>query len=221
VAIPGASPSVTAPARKVSVLLADDHPLILDGIRSALSEVDDIDVVGAASSGREALALARRKSPDVLLLDLRMPDLDGFACLREVRRLSPRTRVIVLSATTDRREIRAALRLGAAAFVLKSVNSADLASAIRQTVDNTIFTTLDADDAADPHPRADSLTDREHASLRAVARGLSNQEIGRALWVSEQTIKFHLRNVYRKLGVANRVEAARYAHEAGLVDVDG
>jgi DNA-binding NarL/FixJ family response regulator len=215
-----AGPSVAARARSVSVLLADDHPLILDGIRNALSEVGDIDVVGAASSGRDALALARRKDPDVLLLDLRMPDLDGFACLRELRRVAPRTRVVVLSATTDRREIRAALRLGAAAFVLKSVTPVDLASVIRQTVDNTIFTTLDVDDPVDAHPRSDGLTDRELAILRAVASGLSNQEIGRTLWVSEQTIKFHLRNVYRKLGVANRVEAARYAHEAGLLDPD-
>jgi DNA-binding NarL/FixJ family response regulator len=218
VASPGASPPVAAGERVITVLIADDHPLILDGVRNALTGVPGIEIVGAVSSGREALLLARRTTPDVLVLDLRMPEMDGFACLREVRRASPLTRVIVLSASTDRREIRAALRLGAAAFVLKSVHPRDLASVIRQTVDGTTFTTLDDANVGTDETRADGLTERELAILRAVASGLSNHEIGRTLWVSEQTIKFHLRNVYRKLGLSNRIEAARYAHESGLVE---
>jgi DNA-binding NarL/FixJ family response regulator len=210
-------PPVATGKRAIRVLLADDHPLILDGVRNALARADDIAIVGAASSGREALLLARRTAPDVVLLDLRMPEMAGFECLRELRRISPRTRVIVLTASSEPREIRTALRLGAAAFVVKSVRASDLASVIRQTVQGTTFTTLDDGDGDECGPGED-LTPRELTILRAVASGLSNQEIGRTLWVSEQTIKFHLRNVYRKLGISNRIEAARYAHEAGLIE---
>ena len=203
----------------IKLLLADDHPLMLDGIRKALSAAADIEVVGQAESGREALALAARTTPDVALLDLRMPQMDGLSCLQELKRLLPEIRVIVLSAIDDRRQIRAALRLGADAYVVKTVNPVDLPSVVRQTVNGTTFTALDdvdGDDAASV--RAEGLSDREIAILRALASGLSNQAIGRRLWVSEQTIKFHLRNIYRKLGLSNRTEAAHYAHEAGLVD---
>jgi DNA-binding NarL/FixJ family response regulator len=216
VAVPGTP--VATRNRVIRVLLADDHPLILDGVRSALASADDIEVVGTASSGRETLLLARRTSPDIVLLDLRMPEMEGFECLRELRHAAPRTRVVVLSASSEPRVIRTALRLGAAAFIVKTVNSADLASVIRQTFDGTTFTTLDQGEESEHTDGSDGLTPREITILRAVASGLSNQEIGRSLWVSEQTIKFHLRNVYRKLGISNRIEAARYAHEAGLVE---
>ena len=200
------------------MLLADDHPLMLDGIAKALSRADDVEVVGRASSGAEALALAARTAPDVVLLDLRMPAMDGFACIQELKRRSPATRVIVLSASTEPRDVRSALRLGADAYVVKSVNPADLASVIRQTHEGTTFTAFAPDGATETDGASDGLTDRELTILRALASGLSNDGIGRRLWVSEQTIKFHLRNIYRKLGVANRTEAARYAHEAGLID---
>jgi len=200
------------------VLLADDHPLMLDGIAKALSRADDVEVVGRASSGAEALALAARTAPDVVLLDLRMPAMDGFACIPQLKRQSPATRVIVLSASTEPRDVRSALRLGAHAYVVKSVNPADLASVIRQTHEGTTFTAFAPDGATETDGASDGLTDRELTILRALASGLSNDGIGRRLWVSEQTIKFHLRNIYRKLGVANRTEAARYAHEAGLID---
>ena len=203
----------------IKLLVADDHPLMLDGIRKALSAAEDIEVVGQAGSGREALALAARTAPDLALLDLRMPQMDGLACLQELKRMSPETRVIILSAIADRRQIRAALRLGADAYVVKSVNPVDLPSVVRQTMDGTMFSALAEEDGDDEAAaRANGLTDREIAILRALASGLSNQAIGRRLWVSEQTIKFHLRNIYRKLGLSNRTEAAHYAHEAGLID---
>ena len=215
----GPSPPVAVGEAVIRVLVADDHPLMLDGIKNALADAQDIAVVGQAQTGREALALARRTSPDVVLLDLRMPDMDGLACLHELKRRAPETRVVILSATADERQINTALRLGADAYVVKSVNPVDLASVIRQAVDRTTFTAL-AGEASDEQARAraDGLSDREIAILRALASGLTNQAIGRKLWVSEQTIKFHLRNVYRKLGVSSRTEAARYAHEVGLVD---
>jgi DNA-binding NarL/FixJ family response regulator len=219
VATSGASTAVAVQGRVIKLLVADDHPLMLEGIRKALSAAEDIEVVGQAGSGREALALAARTAPDVVLLDLRMPQMDGLACLQELKRMSPETRVIILSAIADRQQIRAALRLGADAYVIKSVNPVDLPSVVRQTMDGTSFTALVDDEADDVlAARANGLSDREIAILRALASGLSNQAIGRRLWVSEQTIKFHLRNIYRKLGLSNRTEAAHYAHETGLVD---
>ena len=202
----------------IKVLLADDHPLLLDGVRKALAASADIEVVGQASSGAEALELADEAHPDVVLLDLRMPDPDGLACLQELKRKLPKTQVIVLSALDDPRHIRAALRLGADAYVVKSVNPVDLASIIRQSVDGTSLTLFGGRGADVDAGGSEPLSDRELAILRAVASGLSNQAIGRRLWVSEQTIKFHLRNIYKKLRVSNRTEAARYAFEAGLAD---
>jgi len=219
VATSGASTAVAVQGRVIKLLVADDHPLMLDGIRKALSAAEDIEVVGQAGSGREALALAARTAPDLALLDLRMPQMDGLACLQELKRLSPEIRVIILSAIADRRQIRAVLRLGADAYVVKSVNPVDLPSVVRQTMDGTMFSALAEEDGDDEAAaRANGLTDREIGILRALASGLSNQAIGRRLWVSEQTIKFHLRNIYRKLGLSNRTEAAHYAHEAGLID---
>jgi DNA-binding NarL/FixJ family response regulator len=212
----GPSPPVAAGEQVIRVLLADDHPLMLDGIAKALACADDLEVVGRALSGAEALALAARTAPDVVLLDLRMPAMDGFTCIQELKRRSPATRVIALSASEDARDIRSALRLGADAYVVKTVAPLDLPSIVRQVVDGTAFMPF-AEDAGVTAGHSEGLTDREIAILRAVASGLSNRAIGLQLWVSEQTIKFHLRNIFRKLGVSSRTEAALYAYEAGLV----
>ncbi len=212
--------AVRRDARRIRVVAVDDHPLILEGIREILRDAGPIELVGEAYSGADALDLVRDLEPDVVLLDLRMPDVEGLSCLEAIRRRAPTTKVVVLSASTEPRAIRAALRSGAAAYVVKSVNPVDLPSAIRQAVDRTVFQGLDgSEDAEFAAARADGLSDREIAILQAVASGLSNQAIGKTLWVSDQTIKFHLRNIYRKLGVSSRTEAARYAHQRGLVGI--
>jgi DNA-binding NarL/FixJ family response regulator len=203
----------------MKVLIADDHKLMVEGIRRALEPAEDIEIVGEASSGSQVLPLVRRMSPDVVLLDMRMPHMDGLACLDQIRKNCPKVKVIVLSVYSDPEHIQAAFNHGASGYIVKSVNPLDLPSAIRQAVDGTVFHALglpEADEAS--AGKAAGLTERELAILRAVARGLSNQAIGKELWVTEQTVKFHLTNIYRKLHLANRTEAARYAYQHGLVE---
>ena len=209
---------------KLRVLVADDHPLIARGIRETLDRADDMEVVGEAHSGTEALTLIARTEPHIALLDVRMPGMDGLACLERVRHKHPKVKVIMLSGSCEQAQIEAAFARGATAYIVKSVNPVDLPSAIRQAFDQSVFHAV----ASAPQPAAEGLaaataestdlTKRELTILRAVARGLSNQAISQDLWVTEQTVKFHLTNIYRKLGVANRTAAARYAHQHGLVE---
>ena len=202
----------------MKVLIADDHRLMLAGIRRALEQAEDIEVVGEAHSGSQVLPLVSRTNPDLVLLDIRMPGLDGLACLDQIRRRYPQVKVVVLSVFSDSEHIEAALKRGACGYIVKSVNPLDLPSAIRQAVEGTVYHALglpELDEEA--QAKQAGLTEREICILKAVARGLSNQAIGNELWVTEQTVKFHLTNIYRKLGVANRTEAARYAYQHGLV----
>jgi DNA-binding NarL/FixJ family response regulator len=202
---------------KIRVLIADDHPLILAGVRRALEDADEFDVVAETQTGSQVLPLVGREKPDLVLLDIRMPQLDGLACLDLIRKRHPDVRVVVLSAYTDRDRIEAALRRGASAYVVKGVSPLDLASALRQAIQGTVFNVLGApQDGA--MAEETGLTKREIDMLKALARGLSNHAIGKEMWVTEQTVKFHLRNIYRKLGVTSRTEAARYAYEHGLAE---
>ena len=199
------------------VVIADDHRLMLAGIRRALETADDIEIVGEAHTGSQVLPLVARTSPDVVLLDVRMPQLDGLACLDLIRTRHPDVKVVMLSMFSEAEHIEAALVRGACGYILKSVNPLDLPSAVRQAVEGTVFHPFGVpEDAETTTAKAAGLSEREVAILRAVARGLSNQAIGKELWVTEQTVKFHLTNIYRKLGVANRTEAARYAYQHGL-----
>jgi DNA-binding NarL/FixJ family response regulator len=146
-----------------------------------------------------------------------MPKLDGLSCLDLIRRHHPDVKVVIFSATTTVAEISAALGNGAIAYVLKTVNPLDLPAVIRQAAEGTVFYAPPAPVAPAAKDTAD-LTEREREILAAVMRGLSNKAISQEFWVTEQTVKFHLSNVYRKLGVPNRTAAARFAHEHGLID---
>jgi DNA-binding NarL/FixJ family response regulator len=205
-------------AAAMKVLIADDHRLMVEGIRRALEPAEDIEVVGEASVGSQVLPLVRRLNPDVVLLDMRMPHMDGLLCLDGIRKNCPKVKVIVLSVFSDPEHIQAAFRHGANGYIVKSVNPVDLPSAIRQAVDGTVFNAVGLPESSEDAGKASGLTERELAILKAVARGLSNSAIGKELWVTEQTVKFHLTNIYRKLNLANRTEAARYAYEHGLVE---
>jgi len=205
----------------IRVLIADDHRLILEGIRRALASVEDIEVVGEAQTGSQVMPLVLRTDPDVVLLDLRMPELDGLACLDAIRSRAPKVKVVVLSAFSDPEHIQSAFSHGATAYIVKSVNPVDLPSALRQAVEETVYRAAPVLDGNSVSRNDAGLTERELAMLKAVARGLSNQAIGKEFWVTEQTVKFHLTNIYRKLGVANRTEATRYAYQHGLVESYG
>jgi DNA-binding NarL/FixJ family response regulator len=203
--------------KALRIALADDHRLTLDGVRRALEEDHDIEVVGEAYSGEDVLPMIRDSAPDLVLLDLRMPKLDGLACLDLIRKNHPHVKVVMFSATTAPEEIEAALRRGASAYILKTVNPLDLAAVVRQSAQETVYCAPPRAQSATPDNHSD-LTERELMILEAVARGLSNKAISKELWVTEQTVKFHLSNVYRKLGVPNRTAAVRLAQEHRLID---
>lgn len=204
---------------KMKVLIADDHPLVRSGVRRALEEEHDIEVVGEATNGAKVLPLIGQTGPDLVVLDITMPQLDGLACLDQIRKRYPDVKVVILSASGDPDRVQAALARGATAYVLKSVDVRDLASALRQAIEGTVFQAFGVQQDSDGELAGSAgLTKRETAILKAVARGLTNQAIGREFWVSEQTVKFHLRNIFRKLEVGSRTEAARYAFEHGLLE---
>ena len=203
------------------VVIADDHRLMIEGTKQALEKAGGFTVVGEAQNGAQVLPLVRRLKPDLVLLDMRMPQMDGLTCLTKIRKEFPEMKVAMLSVSQEPNLIQSALKRGASAYIVKTVDPDDLAAALRQAVDGTVFTTAGVSD--DPGERAAKeagLTERELVIVRAVARGLSNEAIAKELWVAEQTVKFHLTNIYRKLEVSNRTEAARYAFEQGLIDQD-
>jgi DNA-binding NarL/FixJ family response regulator len=203
----------------MKVLLADDHRIILEGIRRVLDAVEDIEVVGEASSGVQVLPLIGRTNPDLVLLDIRMPELDGLACLDRIGKRHPDVKVVVMSMHDDPEHIEAAFRRGACGYIVKSINPDDLPSALRQAVEGSFYYVSGLVSRQEETGLKEvGLTEREILILKAVARGLSNYAIGRELWLSEQTVKFHLHKIYRKLNVTNRTEAARFAYERGLVE---
>jgi DNA-binding NarL/FixJ family response regulator len=199
------------------ILVADDHRLVLEGIRAALEQDESFEIVGEARFGSQVLPLVNQLRPDLVLLDLRMPEMDGLACLELLRKRFPEVKVVVLSVYSDAEHIEAALSRGACGYIVKSISPGDLPSAVSQAFDGTVyhaFGMAEEDDIVNNH----GLTEREIVILRAVARGLPNRAIGRELWVTEQTVKFHLTNIYRKLDVANRTEAARAAFRLGMAE---
>jgi DNA-binding NarL/FixJ family response regulator len=205
---------------RMKVLIADDHPMVIAGIRRTIESFEDIEIVGEAHSGPELMQLIERRGPGLVLLDLRMPGVEGFEHIEQIRQLWPAVKIVVLSACDDRRSIDGALRAGASAYVLKSAAAVDVASVLRQASNGAVFHAPSGGASSTGSPGQPSqpiLTEREGTILSAVAEGLTTAAISRDLWVSEHTIKFHLTNIYRKLGVANRAGAVRYAFEHDLV----
>ena len=203
--------------KPLRVLVADDHPLMLAAVRRLLEESPDFEIVGEVSVGSHVLPAVNETHPDVVLLDVRMPELDGITCLQRLRKQDPDVAVVMLSSYSDDEQIEAARAAGARGYVVKTVEPIDLPTVIRSALQDDTFRVWGTPEPSQPDAAtAPLLSERESAVLEAVARGLSNREIGQQLWISEQTVKFHLRNVYRKLGVSSRTEAARYAYRSGL-----
>ncbi|HEV7826918.1 MAG TPA: response regulator transcription factor [Mycobacteriales bacterium] len=214
----------------VRVLLVDDQPLLRTGFRMVLGSEPGLEVVGEAGDGEEAVDLARRLLPDVVLMDIRMPRLDGVEATRRIVDAGLPTRVLVLTTFDLDEYVVGALRAGASGFVTKDVPAEDLVDAIRVVAAGEAVVAppilrrlLDRYAGHLPDPAAttpavlDGLTEREHEVLVHIARGLSNAEIARSLFVSETTVKTHVGHVLTKLGVRDRVQAVVLAYESGLV----
>jgi len=203
--------------RPIRVFVADDHGLVLQALHLALEPHPEIEIVGEAKSGSEVLPRVAETDPDLVLLDIRMPGLDGLQVLDRLQKAYPEIKVVMLSGVDDPELATEALRRGATAFLGKGIDPADVAPVLRQVFEGTLVTeSFGASGAAERAANEFGLTGREREILEQVAAGHSNKQIAADFWLSEQTIKYHLTNVYRKLQVGSRTEAARFAYEHGL-----
>jgi len=210
----------------IRVVIVDDHAVVREGLRTYLDLSDEIEVIGEARNGREAVERARALKPDVMLMDLLMPEMDGIAATRGVKEVSPATNVIVLTSFTDDEHIMPALRAGATGYLLKDVSAADLVRAIEGAnkgqaqlhpeVARRLMEQVSTPPRAEEPPGA-ALTPRELEVLRLIASGMSNKEIARELVLNERTVKGHVSNILSKLGLADRTQAALYAVREGIV----
>ena len=219
---------MTKAKQAIRILVADDHAIFRDGLRKLLEASDEAQIVGEASNGVECTKMLPKLKPDILMLDLRMPEKDGLAVLEEVNFESLPTRVIVLTAAEDDRDVVRAMRLGARGVVLKQSASDLLLKSIHKVYDGEIWLdnrmTAEVIDAfkksAEAGIRREKplLSDREKEIVQLVAQGFRNREIGEKLFISEQTVKNHLHNIFDKLGVSDRLELALYAIHHRLID---
>jgi two-component system, NarL family, response regulator DevR len=210
-----------------TAVILDEHPLWLEAVEGVLHRIG-IRVTGKTTSPIQALTLVEEARPDLLVAELPQSNgaVDGATLLAKARQLVPHLRVIVLSARAESLHIDAALGAGAAAYVVKTAHADDLASAVRQAFNHSVYLAgARAAPAAVSRVASEEsdagLTRREREILQLVAEGHSNAELARMLWVTEQTVKFHLSNIYRKLDVSNRTEASRWAQLNGLLSADG
>lgn len=212
---------------KISVFIADDHPVVRQGLASFLNLQPDIELVGEAADGREAVDMVLDLMPDVVLMDLAMPVVDGIEAIRRIRARSPSTKVIALTSFSEEARLFAAVKAGAAGYLLKDTDPAEIVKGIRMVSNGEAlispaaaaklmqeFAEGSADKTAEP------LTTREIEVLRLIARGLSNREIATELVLSEKTVKTHVSNILAKLHLADRTQAALYAVKKRLVDID-
>jgi NarL family two-component system response regulator LiaR len=216
-------------AQAVSVLIVDDHEVVRRGVRAYLDTLPDLRVVGEAGSGEQAVAMTGETVPDVVLMDLILPGMDGLEATRQIKEISPRTQVVVLTSYDQDEYIFPALQAGATSYTLKDMKMDSLADAIRKA----------ANGEATLHPRVamrlvksvrgeingeaclNSMTVRELEVLKLIAHGLSNTQIAEALVLSEYTVKGHVSNILSKLGLADRTQAAVYAWQSGIVKREG
>jgi len=210
------------------VLLIDDHRVVRQGLRDFLELQEDIEIVGEASSGEEGVQLARELIPDVVLMDLVMPGIDGVEATRQLKAVSPSTRVIVLTSFADDDKVFPAIKAGAISYLLKDVSPEELAHAIRAAQRNEAVLHPEVaarlmQEFSAPRPDeapVEQLTPREMEVLRLIARGKSNKEIADALIVSEKTVKTHVSNILSKLHLADRTQAAIYALRKRIVAME-
>ena len=209
--------SATPPRKGIRILIADDHPIVREGLMTILALQEDMKVVGEARDGAEACRLYDELLPDVLMLDLRMPNMDGLEVIVELMSRPRRPRIIVLTTSDKAEDLRRSLMAGAKGFLVKGVEARQVWDTIREVAAGKSSLTHDiaaklADSMAHPE-----LSQREHEVLDQMAQGKSNKEIGQALFISEYTVKNHVKAILKKLGAIGRTEAIAIASERGLV----
>ncbi len=209
------SPAAAAP--KATVLLIDDHALLRTGVANIINQEPDLTVVAEASDGAEGVAAFERHRPDITLLDLRMPVMEGVEAVRQIRTLDPRARVIVLTTYDTDDEISRALKAGAKAYVLKDISADLLIGCIRDVLNGKTYLAPSAAAKLAEGVTRVQLTPREMATLKLLADGKANKEIAAELSISERTVKTHLGHLFEKLGVTSRTEAIKVATRRGLV----
>lgn len=212
---------------KIRILIADDHPIVREGLSAVLSSQPDMELVGEAAGGVQAVAMARELRPDVLLIDLVMPDMDGVAAICEVRAADPEARVLVLTSYADDERVFSAIKSGALGYMLKDTPREQLFQAIRDVAQGRAFlhptialrVLREINQPPDLPLTHDPLTEREMETLRLIARGLSNQEIAASLSIHERTVAKYVGSILDKLHLANRTQAALYALREGLAEL--
>ncbi|MCP4419837.1 MAG: response regulator transcription factor [Chloroflexi bacterium] len=212
--------------KPITVLLVDDHAVVRQGVRFFLESQEEFDIVGEAESGETAVKLAAEQIPDVVLMDLVMPEMDGVEATRQVKKISPRSQIVVLTSYHDDEYIFPALQAGAISYILKDIRMEELAEAVRRAAHDEvtlhprvaarIIQELHGARGADVNPFTE-LTNREMEVLKLIADGLNNQNIARKLTITEHTVKGHVSNILSKLHLADRTQAAVFAWKKGVV----
>lgn len=207
----------------IRVVIADDHPLVRDGLRMFLANTPDMVCVGEAENGEKAVSLCWKEQPDVALIDLVMPVLDGPTAIAQIRKRTPQVRCIALTSFGDTELVKRALQAGASGYLLKQIHASELAAAIRAAASGQRTYAPEIDGvlgdifSGGSRRTGTELTEREIEVLTLLAKGMSDIEIARALHVARPTVRFHLTNIFARLGVTNRTEAVRYALDQKLV----
>jgi NarL family two-component system response regulator LiaR len=215
-------------SQAIRVLIVDDHTIVRKGIRALLAEIAGIEVVGEADNGQEAVAQAETLHPDVILMDLAMPKMDGIEATRQIKASQPESRILVMTSFAADDKVFPAIKAGALGYLLKESAPEDLVQAIHQIHrgESSLHPTIarkvlqEITHPSDRPPTTDPLTEREAEVLRLVAQGLSNQDIARKLNISDPTVRTHVSNILSKLHLATRIQAALYALREGLVSLD-
>jgi two-component system NarL family response regulator len=206
--------------RPIRVMICEDHQIVREGLVVLLQANDDFQVVAEAGDGQTAVELFRRDPPDVTLIDLRMPKMDGVEVIRVLRRDYPTSRFLVLTTYDTEEDISRALQAGASGYLLKGTDRATLRDAIRLIYNGRRYISPEIAERVLPGAKAEELTDREVEVLRRIAEGMSNREIGQQLGIAESTVKTHVNRLLSKLGVTDRTKALVLALKRGLVHID-
>ena len=205
---------------KLRVVIADDHTVVRNGIRDILAAVPDIDVVGEARNGREAVQLATALQPDVVVMDIAMPELSGVEATRQIHLIAPKIRVLALTAYDDEPYVQGLLEAGAAGYMLKTAEGREIVQAVREVAAGQKHIDPNVAEKLRQHAETEALTEREREVLQWAARGFTNKQIGAQLRISSRTVQNHMANVYGKLGVGSRTEAVTSALERRLIQLD-